>query len=104
MARGTVKDPTGHQSQPHDFGYIQRANENDPDLIWPDPTQPENLKAIPFPNKEINGVRPYPKEGIPISFLPRKATVSYKGTELGTIGIGMTREQIESFGEKWEDK
>ena len=98
MARGTVKDPTGHQSQPHDFGFIQRSkNENNPNLVWPIPDDPENenYKAIPW----LKTLKPDGTEyqaGDPIDFHTRTVGVFefkkfgsqiFVGPFLGTIGI-----------------
>jgi pyruvate formate-lyase activating enzyme-like uncharacterized protein len=115
MARGTVKDPTGHQSKPHDFGYIQRdKSENNKDLVWPLPDNPanDNYKAIPFKNEEPDGTR-Y-NEGDPVDFKSRTAHVVYLTKKelddfhkhfpdkyLGTIGIALTKEQLKAIGEPW---
>ena len=58
MSRGTVKDPTGHQSKSYDFGYIQRTegfsldSQNQPvSILWPEDI---TAKVIPFLNKPQN--------------------------------------------------
>ena len=84
MPRGTVKDPTGHQSGPYDFGYIQRIPENFTqleDLAWPGSTQ---SRVIPFFNSEANL-----KVGTPVTFDSVEAEVYYQGKSVGTIGIAI---------------
>jgi hypothetical protein len=92
MAKGTVKDPTGHQSQPHDFGYLQRQNESDPNLKWADET--DKLKAIPFLTKKPDGT--IYEVGQELQFHPKTVGVFefrkfggqvFVGPFLGTIGI-----------------
>ena len=102
MSKGTVKDPTGHQSPGHDFGYIQRdKSENNKDLVWPLPDNPanDNYKAIPFQNLEPDGTK-Y-KTGDQVDFKSRTAEVFYKNKRLGTIGIALTKKQLKALGEPW---
>ena len=86
MPRGTVKDPTGHQSGPYDFGYIQRIPENFSqleDLAWPGSTQ---SRVIPFLNKDkAKG----PAVGTIVNFQSVQAEVYLDGECLGTIGIAV---------------
>ena len=64
MAKGTVKDPTGHQSKSYDFGYIQRTegfslDEETKEIVstlWEDDLKP---KVIPFYNPRIENGRLY---------------------------------------------
>ena len=85
MGKGSVKDPTGHQSQDYDFGYIQRIPESFNEygeLAWPDGSaQP---KAIPFFNKED-----CLKVGTPVTFDSVQAEVYLDGECIGTIGIAV---------------
>jgi hypothetical protein len=85
MPRGTVKDPTGHQSKDYDFGYIQRMPEDFDEygkLVWPDGSaQP---KSIPFLNSEANL-----KVGTSVTFDSVEAEVYHQGECVGTIGIAI---------------
>ena len=97
MARGTVKDPTGHQSKSYDFGYIQRteAFSQDPETmevhstLWADDLKP---KVIPFLNKPEkagdDSTRPH-AQGQTFDFKVVEAEVHYEGKCLGTIGIAI---------------
>ena len=97
MARGTVKDPTGHQSKNYDFGYVQREA-GAPE--WPDNGGP---KVIPFLNRVDNGDRIYDKAGDPVDYVPRRANVVYKGRIMGSIGIALLKEQLGEFNEVYPD-
>ena len=98
MARGTVKDPRGHQSDDRDFGYIQRKIGGVEKLTfdqikWEDGS--EQIKVIPFRNNQLNyGF------GQKVKFKSIKAHVvlldgdevvkfqkDFPGGYLGTIGI-----------------
>jgi len=91
MARGTVKDPQGHQSRSYDFGYIQRKGGDN----WPD--EQGRKKAIPFFNGKDHGKRIFPKTKVDVEFEVREAVVYLETDaegnplknriEVGTIGI-----------------
>jgi len=97
MPRGTVKDPAGHQSKEHDFGYIQRE-EGPP---WSEDEGP--YKAIPFKNRDKNQDRIYTKPKEIAKFKSRTAEVVYKGKVMGTIGIAVLKEQLAEFDEEWDE-
>ena len=103
MAKGTVKDPTGHQSGPYDFGYIQRTDgfsfdeQNRPiSVLWP---KDITAKVIPFLNKPTkpgdDNSRPY-AQGQPFDFDVVEAEVHYAGECLGTIGIAVKQKPLET--------
>ena len=91
MARGTVKDPQGHQSRSYDFGYLQRKGGDD----WPD--EAGNKKVIPFFNGKDHNKRIFPKPKENVEFEVREAVVYLEKDaegnplpskiEVGTIGI-----------------
>ena len=102
MAKGTVKDPTGHQSKDYDFGYIQRH-----DLGWPEQNgNPWHAKltpkAIPYLNKSDLGENSplHPRPGIDVDFESREAVVCKENpdgsyTKVGTIGIAICTDPLQ---------
>jgi len=103
MPRGTVKDPAGHQSPDHEFGYIQRIPGNEEgltfdDLKWGDGSQ--QVKVIPFLNRihPDDGNPLFQKAGSPEDFTSVTAYVYVKNgegetLELGNIGIAVLDQQ-----------
>jgi len=91
MARGTVKDPQGHQSKSYDLGYLQRKGKNN----WPDDMATK--KVIPFFNGKDHTKRIFPKAKVDVEFEVREAVVYLETDaagnplkekiEVGTIGI-----------------
>ena len=91
MAKGTVKDPEGHQSNSYDFGYIKRKGNYD----WPD--EMGRKKVIPFFNGNDHENRIFPKPNVDVDFEVREAMVYLEKDEngnplpqkipIGTIGI-----------------
>ena len=115
MGKGSVKDPTGHQSNGYDFGYIQRIATTKRESIklkWPDKS--EQTKSIPFLNKKkIGGEEPLFKIkdiGQEVDFTSVKAVIYLetdlkgkkikKRIKLGTIGIALLDEQLKQIKKK----
>ena len=108
MSRGTVKDPTGHQSPDHAFGYLQRTKGN-PDIHWKDVTDNGRFKVIPYLNK-IDLGNPDQKHSEPdeavVRFQSVKAYVCYEEDgvykKIGDIGIAVLNTQEELLA-KWPE-
>ena len=109
MASGKVKDPTGHQSGPYDFGYIKRLDnanwpepdpKNDPGF---DPEDDPKKKVIPYlnrvsPNENLDPVDPETQLRYilqdKVDFDVIKAKViglqePFENVTLGTIGVAV---------------
>ena len=82
MAKGTVKDPTGHQSKEYDYGYIKRGA-----LKWPGVNR---FKVIPFLSPRNAEGEPLYEIGEGVDFDVKEATITYNG-RTGTIGIAVLR-------------
>jgi hypothetical protein len=100
MPRGTVKDPTGHQSSPYEFGFIKRNK-----LKWP---KLNRFKVIPYLNRDKPVNRAKPQDSTPIHSHPGPSTIyasveafvyvknsKGKTMELGNIGVAVLDSQKE---------